>query len=90
MTARYTIVFSRIAQEKLDRFVHVDPKVGRQIAKALDRLALHPELGQFLKGEWREYRKYRTGDYRIIYRIEHARLVVYVITIDDRKQVYRG
>ncbi len=89
MTARYAVLFSELAQEKFDRFIRADRKVGEQIAKALDRLSLHPELGEFLKGEWKGYRKYRTGDYRIIYRIEHARLVVYIITIDDRKQVYR-
>ena len=89
MTARYTVVFSELAQGKFDRFIRADRKVGEQIAKALDRLAGHPELGEFLKGEWKGYRKYRTGNYRIIYRFEHAHLIVYIITIDDRKQVYR-
>lgn len=89
MTVRYTVVFSELAQAKFDHFIRADRKVGEQIAKAIDRLALHPELGEFLKGEWKGYRKYRTGDYRVIYRIEYARLVIYVLTLDNRKQVYR-
>lgn len=89
MTARYAVLFSKLAQAKFDHFIRSDRKVGEQIAKAIDRLAQRPELGEFLKGEWKGYRKYRTGSYRIIYRIEHARLVIYIITIDDRKQVYR-
>lgn len=89
MTARYAVVFSELAQEKFDRFIHADRKIGEQITKAIDRLSLHPELGEFLKGEWKGYRKYRTGNYRIIYRIEHARLMIYILTLDDRKQVYR-
>ena len=89
MTERYTVVLSKLAQSKFDRLIQADRRLGEQVAKAVDRLALHPELGEFLKGEWRGYRKYRTGDYRIIYRIEHARLMIYVITIDDRKNVYR-
>lgn len=89
MSARYAVVLSKLAQEKFDRFIHADRKLGEQLARAIERLALHPELGEFLKGEWKGYRKYRTGDYRIVYRIEHARLIIYIITIDDRKQVYR-
>ena len=89
MTVRYTVVLSKLAQEKFDRFIRADRTLGEQIAKAIDRLALNPTLGGFLKGEWKGYRKYRTGSYRLIYRIEHAKLVIYVITIDDRKDVYR-
>lgn len=89
MTARYTVVLSKLAQEKFDRFIRADRKLGEQLAKAIERLAVHPELGEFLKGEWKGYRKYRTGSYRLIYRIEHAKLIIYIITIDDRKDVYR-
>ena len=86
---RYTVQFSKLAKEKFDHFIQANRKVGEQIAKAIDRLAQHPELGEFLKGVRKGYRKYRTGDYRIIYQIEHARLIIYIITIDDRKEVYR-
>ena len=89
MTARYGVVFSQLARERFDRFIHANRKIGEQIAKAIDRLAMNPGLGEFLKGEWKGYRKYRTGNYRIIYRVEHARLIIYIITIDDRKDVYR-
>ena len=85
----YAVIFSKLAREKFDRFIHSSRKLGEQIAKAIDRLAVNPELGESLKGEWKGYRKYRTGNYRIIYRIEHSRLVIYIITIDDRKDVYR-
>ena len=89
MTVRYTVVLSKLAQEKFDRLMQADRKRGEQIAKAIDRLALNPNLGEFLKGEWKGYYKYRTGDYRIIYRVEHHKLLIYVITIGDRKDVYR-
>jgi len=85
----YRVVFSDLAQEKFNRFIRSDRKLGIQIARAIDRLAANPELGTPLKGDWKGYQKYRTGRYRIIYRIEHARLVVFIITIDDRKDVYR-
>ncbi|OGX38986.1 MAG: hypothetical protein A3C53_03695 [Omnitrophica WOR_2 bacterium RIFCSPHIGHO2_02_FULL_68_15] len=89
MTVRCTVVLSELAQERFERFLQAGRTIGEQIAKAIDRLAHHPELGEFLKGEWKGYRKYRTGRYRIVYRVEHARLLIYIITIDDRKDVYR-
>lgn len=89
MTARYTVVLSKLAQERFERILQASRKFGEQVAKAIDRLALRPELGEFLKGEWKGYRKYRTGNYRILYRVEHSKLLIHIITIDDRKEVYR-
>jgi mRNA interferase RelE/StbE len=89
MSVRFTVIFSKLAQEKFDEFIRTDHKVGKQIGKAVDRLAENPDLGEFLKGEREGYRKYRTGNYRIIYRIERNRLIIFVVTIDDRKDVYR-
>ena len=89
MTVRYAVILSRLAQEKFDRFIRADRKLGKQLAKAIDRLAANPTVGEFLTGEWKGYRKYRTGNYRIIYRIEHGKLIIYIITIDNRKDVYR-
>ena len=89
MTSRYTVVLSKLAQEKFDRFIQADRTLGERLAKAIDRLATNPNLGEFLKGEWKGYRKYRTSNYRIIYRVEHHQLRIYIITIDDRKDVYR-
>ena len=89
MTTRYGVVFSQLARDRFDRFIRANRKIGEQIAKAIDRLALNPGPGEFLKSGRKDYRKYRAGDYRIIYRVEHARLIIYIITMDDRKDVYR-
>ena len=88
MTVAYTVIFSKLAQEKFDRLLHADRKLGEQIAKAIDRIALNPHLGEFLKGNT-GYRKYRTGHYRIVYRTEHHRLLIYIITVGHRKEIYR-
>ena len=89
MTVRYTVVLSKLAQAKFDQFIQADRNLGQHIAKAIDRLAANPQLGEFLKGEWQGYRKYRTSRYRIIYRIEREQLIIYIMTIDHRKDVYR-
>jgi mRNA interferase RelE/StbE len=46
-------------------------------------------LGYPLHGDSRPLWRYRVGDYRILCRIEDARLVVAVVTIGHRREVYR-
>ena len=40
-----------------------------------------------LKSKFALYRL-RAGDYRIVYTIEHQKIIVYVIAIGHRKEVY--
>ena len=46
-------------------------------------------IGKPLRGEKAELWRYRVGDYRIVCRIEDAFLVVVVVRVGHRKDVYR-
>jgi mRNA interferase RelE/StbE len=46
-------------------------------------------LGKALKGDKGEVWRYRIGDYRAICRIEDARIVVLVLQLGHRKEIYR-
>lgn len=46
-------------------------------------------LGAPLKGEHEGYWRWRIGDYRVIARIEDERVVILVIRIAHRREVYR-
>ena len=46
-------------------------------------------LGKALKGVLREFWRYRVGDYRIMCRIEDDRLLVLVVRVAHRREVYR-
>ncbi len=67
----------------------LDPAVQRRIARRIDRLAEDPRADAVkLRGPddvWRA----RVGDYRVLYAIEDQRLVVLVIKIGHRRDVYR-
>ena len=68
----------------------LDAGVRRRIARRIDRLAEEPRGGGAVKlrgadDVWRA----RVGDYRILYRVEDERLVVLVIRIGHRREVYR-
>ena len=53
-------------------------------------IAADPTRGRPLTGPFKGLLKYRIGDYRIIYSIEKHRLVVFVLRLRHRKDVYRG
>jgi mRNA interferase RelE/StbE len=53
-------------------------------------LARDPSAGRPLTGSYKGLWKYRFGAYRIIYSIEAKRLVIFVLRIRNRKNVYQG
>lgn len=46
-------------------------------------------LGEALAGPLSGYWKYRVGDYRVIARFENRAMVILVVRIGNRRQVYR-
>ena len=78
--------------ERAKRDIHALPsqKIKDQIESALLRLAEHPDLGKLLKGNFSGFWSYRSGDYRIIYKVYKSELRILVITVDDRRDVYRS
>lgn len=64
------------------------PEVARRARKALERLAVDPRLGKPLRGELTPFWSYRVGAYRIVYEIRGSDLVVLVLLIGHRREVY--
>ena len=42
-----------------------------------------------LKGEYTNTYRYRIGDYRLFYKIEDEQIIVFILTIEDRKDAYK-
>ena len=83
----YSVEFKRSAMRQLKRL----PKnIQRRIADAIDRLADNPRPHGYIQMETDDtlYRV-RVGDYRIIYEIIDNKLVILVIRIGHRREVYR-
>jgi mRNA interferase RelE/StbE len=57
--------------------------------KDLPQLENPRSIGEPLKGKLGEFWKYRRGDFRIIGKIEDAKLLILVVKIGDRKNVYK-
>ena len=63
-------------------------KFKEQMANAFDRLAKVPLEGKLLKGDLKGYWSYRVGIHRIIYTIRHHEVIIEVLRIQHRKEVY--
>jgi mRNA interferase RelE/StbE len=88
----WKIEFTPEAQRNLDR---LDKQVASRIAKFIvERIAALEDprsLGEALHGpDLKRYWKYRVGDYRVIAKIEDARISIVVVRIGTRREVYRS
>ena len=46
--------------------------------------------GKALTGKFSGFWRYRVGDWRVIAKIEHGRLLIIVVSIGNRREVYRA
>jgi len=70
---------------KLDK-----PVVRKILARIETYLAQDPKgLGKQLTGEFQGYWRYRWGDYRVIYKISEREILIIVLRISHRKEVYK-
>lgn len=67
----------------------LDRAVQRRIARRVDRLAADPRADAVKLRAADDVWRARVGDYRILYSIEDARLLVLVIKLGHRRDVYR-
>jgi mRNA interferase RelE/StbE len=79
-----------VTKSALKQLKKLDASVSGSIKEALLALAENPRpVGvKKLKGTDNDYRV-RVGDYRIVYSIEDDRLLVTVIKVAHRREVYR-
>lgn len=83
----YTIELSRKAERDFKGF---DKALQKRLKTKIDSLAKNPRPSgvKKLEGEEDLYRV-RVGDYRIIYQIQDDKLIILVVKIGDRKEVYK-
>lgn len=87
----YSVVLSKVAEEFLDELYKSDRKTLKQIIKKLNMFASANkprDFGKLLQGDYKGIWRYRVGDYRILCDIQDGKLIILVIDIDRRKDVY--
>jgi mRNA interferase RelE/StbE len=85
--ARYSVAISRTAEKQLKKLPRTDQ---RRVARALTALGDDPRpAGSRKLTGFDDVFRLRVGRYRVIYSVEGRRLLVIVLKIGHRKDVYR-
>lgn len=56
---------------------------------AIDRLPENPQVGKLLKGDFSGLRRIRVGVYRVVYEINESQILVLILRVAHRKDIYR-
>ena len=81
----YSITITKTAQKQLDR---LNNTIADSIIQLIQSLALNPRPVGYKKLKGRDGYRIRKGDYRIIYDIHDKVLIINVIAIGHRKDIY--
>ncbi len=84
--ARYKITTKKSAAKELDE---IPTKDLQKIVKRIQALAQNPRPAGSQKLSTKEQYRIRQGDYRIVYSIDDKALVVDIVKIGHRREVYR-
>ena len=84
--ARYSIVVRKSVSKDLNRIPQRD---AQRIIKAIGALSEEPRPPQSKKLSGDEKYRLRCGVYRILYEIQDDQLIVCVVKVRHRKDVYR-
>lgn len=83
---KYTLLVERYAKKQI---LKLDKKVIPTIKKAISELADNPRPQGYIKLKGEDAYRVRVGNYRIIYEIDNGKLIVIVVTVGHRKNVYK-
>ncbi len=82
----YKIIIQPNAEKKLAKLPkHWQLKIGR----AINLLTIDPFIGKKLHGDHRGSRVLRAWPYRIIYTIDTHRIIIHVLDLGHRKDIYQ-
>ena len=85
----YRIEFVRMAAED---FARLDSSVKNKVQKYIDKIASREDpttLGEQLEDNLSSFWKYRVGDIRLIAEIQDDKLIVLMLVIGNRREVYK-
>ncbi len=84
--AKFDLVFKESVSKDLKEIPKQDVQ---RILERIDALRDEPRPQGSVKLSGKEYYRVRQGNYRIVYEIQDSQLVVIVIKVGHRREVYR-
>ncbi len=82
----YRVVLNKKSENFLDRIKNEN--VLKHLLRSLKNLGDNPHTGKKLKGYDSLYRM-RVGKFRVVYKVDEKKKIVYIVLIDKRSRVYK-
>lgn len=90
-STKWSLQFQKDAQKD---FFKLDPPIQKRILDYFKEKILtshNPRTyGKALTGNLHEFWRYRIGDYRVICKIDDDRIIITVVIVGHRREVYEG
>jgi mRNA interferase RelE/StbE len=84
----YSIHLAKEAESDLESLHKSGRKLFMRILTKIESLSENPREGKPLVGNHKGEFSLRVGNYRIVYEIDTAKHIVYILTVKHRKHVY--
>lgn len=81
----YELAYSPSAIKQLEKLEY---NIKERIVVALERLRIRPESCDIKKLVGMQGYRFRVGDYRVIFDMEKGKLIILVLQIGHRKNIY--
>lgn len=83
---RYLLKIKQSALKELQKLNKPD---RLRLIEAIDKLPENPHIGKPLKGNFAGLRRLRIGDYRVVYEINEGEVLILILRVAHRKEIYR-
>jgi len=83
---KYTVLIERYAQKQI---MKLDKKIIPVIKASIADLADNPRPYGYKKLKGEDAYRIRVGNYRVIYEIEDDKIIVIVVSVGHRKDIYK-
>ena len=87
---KYSLFFEKQAAKQLEKLDIVQQKIiVSWISKNLENNSNPRAIGKPLKGNLKNYWRYRIGKYRVIAEINDKKVSIFIIEVGHRKDIYK-
>ncbi len=85
--AKYNVLISKIAKKQLNK---LPDSTANILLKSIKKLSIDPRPNEYKKLKGRNGYRVKKGNYRIIYDILDDKLIVKVVVVGHRKDIYKS
>ena len=87
MAKTYSLIFTKKARDGLSK---IHPQERDRILAALELLIMNPYVSKAVRLAGTDSMRVRVGNYRIVYQVFEFELLIQVINISHRRDVYKN